>query len=147
MASTSRSAVALQMLPNARLIELQTGDETTTADFQGKARIINFWASWCTTCRLEYPLLADRNLSQHVIGINVQDARVSKSYQSAARDLMRREGIAIPNYIDVDESLTKALGIVGLPVTIVVNRDGEIIDRHDGALTRDLLLRFNKELD
>lgn len=133
-------------LPIARLIDLNTSAAITTKELLGKPYIINFWASWCTTCRTEYPILANNQLNRHIIGINVQDARINKQQQREAASVMRREGITIPNYVDVDEIFTKQLGIVGLPITLVVDENGQILHRHDGALTQELLMQFNEEV-
>lgn len=76
----------------------------------------------------------------------MQDASASKSLQESAQRLMDTNHITIPNYVDVDEALTKALGIVGLPVTIVVDSKGHIIDRHDGAITQTQIMSFNQEM-
>ena len=146
MASTPSSTVSVNIFPSVTLMNLQTSAKISTKELLGKPHIFSFWASWCSTCRTEYPILQNKVLSKNIIGINVQDASASKSLQESAQRLMDTNHITIPNYVDVDEVLTKALGIVGLPVTLVVDSKGHIIDRHDGAITQTQLMSFNQEM-
>ena len=144
--SSSPNSESVQRFPVVNLIDLATGERVSSDDLVGKARIINFWASWCATCRKEYPLLSDTALTQHVVGINVQDASIGSEQQREARNLLQENGIRFKNYVDADEALTKSLAISGLPVTIVIDKNGNIISRHDGVLSRAMLIEFNRKV-
>ena len=133
-------------LPATSLMNIANKEQTTTSQILQEAKIINFWASWCTTCRKEYPLLADKELTANMIGINVQDASLGEQQRLDAFNLLQQNNITFSNYVDVDETLTKSIGIVGLPVTIVVDKTGNIIERFDGPVSRTKLEQFNDEL-
>jgi len=144
--STRPSTISVNVFPSVMLMDLKTSAKVSTKELLGKPHIFSFWASWCSTCRTEYPILQNKALSKNIIGINVQDASASKSLQESAQRLMDTNHITIPNYVDVDEALTKALGIIGLPVTLVVDSKGNIVDRHDGPITQSQLMSFNNEM-
>jgi len=127
--------------PQVNLLELNTGKSLTSAALV-KPIVITFWASWCSTCREEFPLWRDKALADHVIGMNVQDAQSSDSLRKAAGQLMADNHTVFPSYIDKDGVLTSKLGIIGLPITIALAKDGRILDRHDGVMTKQLMAEF-----
>lgn len=141
VASASSSKAGGKSVPNIALTDLETGSSLKFADIS-KPVVITFWASWCTTCKQEYPLWRDTALAKNVIGINVQDAQASSRLRVNAYNLMKRNGTVFSNYVDTDEVLTSQLGIIGLPVTIVVASDGRILNRHDGVITKKTMVRF-----
>ena len=107
------------------------------AERRGTPVLVNFWATWCTPCRQEMPLLnaADKRLRGKVaiVGVDVKDNRAE-----AVRFLADRS-IDYPSAYDPDASLRRSFEFVGLPVTVLVGRDGRVLDRVTGAVTRSRL--------
>jgi cytochrome c biogenesis protein CcmG/thiol:disulfide interchange protein DsbE len=98
----------------------------STADLRGKVLLINFWASWCRECRPEMPALerlhrefAPRGLA--VVGINAREDR--EAVRRYAKDL----DLTFALVLDPDGKINAAYGVVGLPTTFVVGRDGRAI--------------------
>ncbi len=95
-------------------------------DLRGQVVIVNFWASWCAECRPEMPVLerlhrelAARGLA--VIGINArEDTHTVGRY---AREL----GLTFPLLLDPHGKTNALYGVVGLPTTFVVGRDGRAV--------------------
>lgn len=146
IAQPSQSIQSSKKFPDVALMDLETSKIKRSNSLLGSDRIYTFWASWCQTCASEFPLWRDKELSKYIIGINVQDASAGKSFQLNAKKLMTEQGISFPNFIDIQDQLTTALGIVGLPVTIVVDSEGNIVRRQDGAITRQQLIQFNQQI-
>ncbi len=111
----------------------QNGAEFLLSEHLGNPIVINFWASWCQPCRVEAPVLErtwrryrDQNLV--LVGVNIQDD------QRPASAFIREFGITYPNGPDVDGIITIDYGVIGLPVTFFVNRNGTVERRWVGAI-------------
>lgn len=108
------------------------------ASLRGKPVILNFWASWCDPCKQEAPLLeATWQVLQHqgilLIGIDFQET------QSNAQTFLRTYGITYPNVADSAGSAALNYGISGLPDTFFLNRQGVIVSKVVGELTKQSL--------
>ena len=115
------------------------GQPVAMEKFRGRPLIVNFWARWCAPCRVEIPELArtqdkygKRGLT--VVGIGLEDKAESvrdfmKAYEMNYTVLLaRNQGI----------ELMRALGDskAGLPLTVAINRHGEIVASKLGAMNR-----------
>ena len=96
------------------------------ADLRGKVVVVNFWASWCVECRAEMPALerlhrefTSRGLA--VIGVNVREDG------DTARRHAAQMGLTFPVVLDPKGTIPSAYGVVGLPMTVVVGRDGRAV--------------------
>jgi cytochrome c biogenesis protein CcmG/thiol:disulfide interchange protein DsbE len=95
-------------------------------ELRGKVVIVNFWASWCLECRPEMPVLerlhrefAPRGLA--VIGINAHEGK------RAVRRYAKELGLTFPLVLDPDRKINARYGVIGLPTTFVVGRDGHAV--------------------
>lgn len=102
------------------------GDGTRSlADYRGKVVLVNVWASWCTPCREELPLIerAHKMLSENggtVVGIDV------KEHSGAALGAVEEFGLTFPNLRDRDGSFVREWGQTGYPENYVLDRDGKV---------------------
>lgn len=108
----------------------------SSADLKGEVSLVNVFASWCTACRLEHPLLIQ--LSQEGVvpihGLNYKDTpEDAAEWLDALGDPYTRTGA------DVDGRVGIEWGVYGVPETFVIDRDGRIAYKHIGPITqRDL---------
>jgi thiol-disulfide isomerase/thioredoxin len=120
------------MLPSLHLPCLTSGPTITMSDLGGSPVLLNLWASWCGPCREEMPLLqaAHESYGERVafLGVNTEDST------DAAASLLGDLGITYPQVVDVDGDLLAHLGPPGLPVTVVLDRDGRVAGTHIGQL-------------
>ena len=120
------------------------GGQLVFSQHLGRPIVINFWASWCSPCRVEAELLeAAWRLYQDTdvlfIGVNIQDSEEDGIAYLAEFD------ITYPNGQDVDGKVTVDYGVIGLPVTFFIARDGTVQRRWVGAIREgDLLARVNE---
>ena len=117
--------------PAYTLARLGEGPPVRSADMAGRAHLINVFASWCTPCRAEHPLLMDLHESGvEIVGIAYKDApEASARFLGELGDPFRAVAI------DRDGRFALDLGIAGAPETFVVGADGNIRAVHRGPLT------------
>ncbi|MEM4658658.1 MAG: TlpA disulfide reductase family protein [Candidatus Methanosuratincola sp.] len=104
------------------------------SDFRGSPIVVNFWASWCAPCREEMPFLEKswrtyKEKGVRFIGINVFDER-----ERASRYL-GEVGVSFVNLYDPDGEVANFFDLAGLPVTLFVDREGNIVKKNFGAFT------------
>ena len=124
--------------PSFRL-EILGGGETASQALRGKPTILNFWASWCfPACYEEAPLLEatwrkykDRGLV--MLGVAIQDKEPN------ALEFMKRFGFSFPNGMDPGGKISIDFGVYGVPETFFIDRQGQIVYKHVGALEPQLL--------
>lgn len=97
-------------------------------DYHGKPVLIHIWASWCGPCRAELPEMAAW-LRRHP-KVNVLPISVDHDMDAAAM-FLHTQGIDWPVLL-TNQQQAVYLGIRGLPTTILVNAEGQILDRRMG---------------
>ncbi len=101
-------------------------------DLSGQVSLVNVWASWCTECRAEHPLLMDLS-KQGIVpihGLNYKDVLVDAGkWLDELGDPYSRTGA------DQDGRVAIDWGVYGVPETFVVYKKGEIVYNHIGALS------------
>jgi DsbE subfamily thiol:disulfide oxidoreductase len=113
---------------------LANGQPWSSAAAYGSVLVVNYWASWCTPCRAEQPRLtrvARRYATRGVafIGVNVNDNR------AAAQTYVRDFNIPYPSLFDPKSETAARLGVVGLPTTVILDRDGVVGYQRTGEAT------------
>ena len=108
------------------------GKQRMLSEFKGKPLIINVWASWCGPCRAEMGSL--ERLAQkyngrefNVIGISTDD------YHNKAMAFIEQTGITFENYHDSRLILENMLGANTIPLTVLVDEHGRILEKVRGA--------------
>ena len=104
----------------------------SSADLEGKVSLVNVFASWCTPCRAEHPVLNALAKSGRVaiFGINYKDK------PQAARNWLAELGNPYAKIGADDGRVGIEWGVYGVPETFVVDRAGRIRHRHVGPLTQ-----------
>jgi thiol-disulfide isomerase/thioredoxin len=103
----------------------------------GDIVFVNVWASWCTPCRTESPLLARSAASLSARGVRFLGIDETDP-PAAARAFVRRTGATYPQLVDADGKLLRTLRMLpqrGIPSTLVVDRRGRIAGRVIGRIT------------
>jgi DsbE subfamily thiol:disulfide oxidoreductase len=106
----------------------------SAAAARGSVLVVNYWASWCAPCRAEQPDLTRvaRGYSARSVaflGVNVNDDRDS------ARDYVRELAVPYPSLFDPKAETAPKLGVVGLPTTFILDRDGVVGYQRSGQTT------------
>ena len=127
--TTLDDAVARGERPAAPPLELPPlggGNSRSLADYRGKVVVLNVWASWCTPCREESPLLERWHKrivprGGTVLGVNTQDV------DSDARAFIEEFGLTYPHLRDKEgDDLRGDWGAIAYPETFVIDRRGHV---------------------
>ena len=132
------SALLNKNLPAFSSINLYNNEETLLSDsLKGNYTIINFFASWCTPCRAEHHLFfkIKKEIPElFILGFSHKDdLNESKKYLEEEGNPYSYVGI------DRDGKIAFDFGVFGLPETFIINKDGEIIYKHTGPLTKKII--------
>ena len=120
----------------------EDGGKLTLADFRGRTVLLNLWATWCVPCRAEMPALdrlqaAKGDQGFEVVAVNVDTARLER--RAAFLDSVGVKALA--RYADPSgdafEALRRDGKALGLPVTLIVDKDGCEIGAVEGAVKWD----------
>ncbi len=120
-------------LPNFKTTDLVTGNSISNVDFAGKPFILNVWASWCATCRIEHPVFNRYRKSGGavpIVGLNYKDER-----EDALKWLKRFDNPYTSIPIDLSGSIGMDLGVYGAPETYFVDAKGIVRHKEIGELT------------
>jgi thiol-disulfide isomerase/thioredoxin len=113
------------------------GQSRSLADFHGKVVLLNIWATWCVPCRKEMPTL-DR-LQAKLGGSDFEVVALSIDRRmDVVRKFFAEIGIRkLAMYLDSSAKATRDLGAVGLPTTLLIDREGREIGRLIGPAEWD----------
>ncbi|MFT5438474.1 MAG: thiol-disulfide isomerase/thioredoxin [Alphaproteobacteria bacterium] len=106
----------------------EDGKVASLSDFRGKLVLVNFWATWCLPCIREMPSLLrlqkKRGGDDFIVLALAQDFN---GWKMVAPFLQRRDLSGLPVYVDEKTAISRSVRIPGLPVTMLLDRDGKIL--------------------
>jgi thiol-disulfide isomerase/thioredoxin len=119
------------------------GKDVDLASFNGKIVLINFWATWCGPCRAEIPSLVELQTEYRddliILGVSIDDT-ADKLKPYAAEFKMNYPVLVGNGHQDMQDAFGPLFGI---PVTVIVGRDGRIAKKHSGIATKE---QFEREI-
>jgi thiol-disulfide isomerase/thioredoxin len=100
--------------------------QVSMIELRGKVVVVNFWATWCLECRQEMPALERlyRELAPQgfvIVAVNVREKK------DTAQRYGKELGLTFPLVLDPDGKVSAQYGVIGLPATFLVGRDGRAI--------------------
>ena len=111
----------------------EDGEEMTLADYAGQHVVLNFWATWCAPCREEMPMLSEMQAELGSDAFSVVTVATGRNPRPGMERFFDEIGVDnLPLHTDARQSLARSLGILGLPVTIILNPEGQEIARLQG---------------
>lgn len=119
------------------------GIDVNLASFKGKVIVLNFWATWCGPCKAEIPDLVSLQAQYRddlvVVGISVDDSA------DKMRQYAEQLGINYPLLVgNGRDDVQNAYGpIWGIPVSVIIDREGRIAKKYPGIASRE---QFEREI-
>jgi len=124
-------------IPEFKLPLLGQNDvQVTQADLIGKPFLLNVWASWCVTCRIEHPVIESLAASGalRVIGLNYRDDE-----KDASRWLSRYGNPYEMNLADPTGRTSIDFGVYAAPESFLVDASGRIVYKQIGAMSQEVI--------
>ncbi len=125
-----------QPLPAFHLDNLMNESHPLTEkDFKGHITILNVWASWCSACEMEHPMMMEikKNYNYPIYGISYKDDAVQAlAFLNALGNPYSKLGD------DNTGDITMDLGVYGTPETFIVDKNGIIVYKHVGVITPEV---------
>ena len=122
-------------LPEAPLLSM-TDEEASLAAYRGQWVVLNFWATWCGPCRAEMPALDRLQAAMPELAV-VPVATGRNPPEAIARFWEEAEIAHLVTLRDPKSGLARQIGVAGLPVTLILNHEGQEVGRLIGDAAWD----------
>jgi thiol-disulfide isomerase/thioredoxin len=138
-----RTAVS-RALPDLRFVD-GAGAPRSLADFRGRVILLNLWATWCVPCRKEMPALDRLQAALGRPGFEVVALSLDQGGVAAVKSFYEELDLrALRIYVDQNGDALRKLGNVGIPLTVLVDRDGRELWRVIGPREWDQPAEANR---
>ena len=118
--------------------EDEHGKARSLSEFRGKVVLLNIWATWCTPCRREMPSLDRLQAQLGGPDFQVVPLSIDRGGVGVVREFYTEVGLKmLPIYIDTAGSATRTLATVGVPATLLIDREGRELGRLVGPAEWD----------
>jgi thiol-disulfide isomerase/thioredoxin len=126
-----QNAKALRPAPDFALTDL-SGRPLHLSDYRGKVVILDFWATWCEPCKEEIPHLIEMQNKYSAQGLQVLGVSMDDDQPPVVK-FQQQFKMNYPVAVGDSKLADQYGGILGLPITFVIDRQGRIVSRHVGA--------------
>lgn len=128
---------APQTLPDLRFTDAN-GASTSLASYRGRVVLLNIWATWCPPCRNEMPTLDRLQATLGGRNFEVVALSIDEGGLSVVQDFLRRAGIRhLRPYVDGAGDARVMFSGAGVPLTLLIDRDGREVSRKLGPAVWD----------
>jgi cytochrome c-type biogenesis protein len=145
---TAVAASAMAAEPNVTFKDLQ-GNNVQLASLKGKVVLVNFWGTWCAPCREEIPLLigmqqkyASKGFTLVGVATNDDIKDVNPFVKNTQFDVSGQQmTMNYPIMMGTDDISSQFGGLIGMPTSILITRDGKIAKKYIGILSADQVVK------
>lgn len=124
-------------LPTVRFLR-GDGRVVTLDEFRGRAVLLNLWATWCVPCRVEMPALDRLQAALGGAAFEVVALSIDRGGPQVVETFYREVGLrSLAVYVDPTGEAARVLGTVGIPTTLLIDREGREVARKTGPAEWD----------
>jgi cytochrome c biogenesis protein CcmG/thiol:disulfide interchange protein DsbE len=126
------------------------GHDVTLDQFKGKVVLVNFWATWCQPCRVEIPWMIEFEKKYGPRGFTVLGVAMDDEGKKVVGPFVKNERFDVngqptamnyPIVLGNDDISDKFGGIIGLPTSILISRDGKKVKTIIGLVNHDQIVK------
>lgn len=129
-------AIRGKAAPDFALPDLD-GATVRRANFQGKVLLVNFWATWCHPCLIEIPWFLEFQKQYGPQGFEVVGISLDEEKPAVVKKFVEEHDMTFTVVMGDDNTADLFGGIIGLPTTFLVDREGKFYSMHRGLVSRN----------
>ena len=119
------------------------GDNVRLGNYRGQVVLLNFWATWCGPCQVEIPWFVEFENKYQTEGFTVLGVSMDAEGWNVVKPFLAAEKVNYPVVLGNEQLNQLYGGIVSLPTTLLLGRDGRIVFIHSGLIGKD---EYRKEI-
>lgn len=139
------SATAATM-PSFVLPEAISGVSVNSADYKGKTLLVTFFATWCPPCIQEIPTLMELQQQFSKDNFSVVGLSVDEGGAGVVARLVKKRSINYPVLMADEETAQNFGGVVGIPTSFLINKDGNVVKKYPGYVPHAILEKDIKRI-
>ncbi|UJA80500.1 thiol-disulfide oxidoreductase ResA [Bacillus cereus] len=130
--------------PNFVVTDLE-GKKIELKDLKGKGVFLNFWGTWCKPCEKEMPYMNElypeyKEKGVEIIALDADETEI------AVKNFVKQYDLKFPVAIDKGGEIIKTYGVVPLPTSFLIDKDGKVIQEIIGEQTKEQLEEYLKKI-
>lgn len=127
---------------------LTDGDGKTVqlSDYKGQVVLLNFWATWCGPCKIEMPWFVEFQRKYKDQGFSVVAVSMDEEGWDIVKPYLAENPVNFPVVVGDEETAEKFGGVMALPTTLIIDKEGTIHGRHTGLVDKEVYENEIKEL-
>jgi thiol-disulfide isomerase/thioredoxin len=135
--------------PDVTFTDLQ-GKSVALSSLKGKVVVVNFWATWCEPCQIEIPWMIEFQQKYEARGFTVLGVAMDDEGKSVVEPFVAKKQFDVdghsltmnyPIMLGNDDLAAKFGGLIGLPTSLVISRDGKLVKRFIGLVNHDTIVK------
>jgi peroxiredoxin len=140
------SAHAATQMPSFSLPNAVNGTTVNSTEYNGKTLLITFFATWCPPCMQEVPALMDLQKQFSKADFSVVGLSVDEGGPAIVAKLVEKRSINYPVLMADDITARNFGGVVGIPTSFLVNKEGHVVKKYPGYVPHAILEKDIKSL-
>ena len=131
--------------PDFTLKDVKTGKPVSLSDFKGKVVLLDFWATWCIPCRKAMKFYEELYREKQKEGLVILTISIDQREEKIT-DFLKKRPVSFPVLYDPEKTLMEKYGVLRIPTTFVIDKDGKIQNKYVGIVEKVVKARVEELL-